>query len=355
MKRALFLAALCGAAGCSELPEVEYHRDGFDLAVEFDHPVCEGTLLAMEDRVNLVERETGMDHETPMLIYWLAGELERICPRPVSGCFIPGTQIVASTGRSLHHEIVHAVLNTRGSNPFAEEGLAEALSGVAVHQSVGERRNPLEALGQTRKDARAGNLDYDQAAHFMHFVRSESGPRTIASLADAIDRGDSPDRFVSLLEREFGLTGQEIERAYAKAPDFYAGGSSDGDTVGEFGLVAGINLSLDCKHEATFGPISEDYGGMYHLLRIDSGDVIEGTLKFTADPGVQVSLFREVDPEGAWVQDWWSPDPGLDPAHLDLEPGQQANVRFSPGNHWLLMVRSRDSSAPKGAHLQLTL
>ncbi len=112
VKRFALILGLLGSTGCSELPEVEYHRAGFDLAVEFDHPVCEGTLLGMEDRVQRVERETGMGHETPMTIYWLTGELERICPRPTSGCFIPGTQIVASTGRSLHHEIVHAVLNT---------------------------------------------------------------------------------------------------------------------------------------------------------------------------------------------------------------------------------------------------
>ncbi len=216
-----------------------------------------------------------------------------------------------------------------------------------------ERRSPLRELSQTPKDARHGDLDYDQAAHFMHFVRTESGEDTVAALAAAIDRGDSPDRFVSLLERQFALSGEEIERAYAKAPDFYAGGSSEAESITDFDLIVGTNVSLDCNHEATFGPISEEDGGMYHLLRIESDEVIEGTLQLNADPGVRVSLFREVDPDGKWVQDWWRPDPGLDPIHLRLRHGAQAHIRLLPESHWLLMVQAADATEAKGAYLRL--
>ncbi len=346
------MVTLC--AGCSELPEVQYHRDGFDLAVEFEHPVCEGTLLAMEDRVRRVERETDRRRDAPMTIYWLAGELERICPRPVSGCFIPGTQIVASTGASLHHEIVHAVLNTRGSNPFAEEGLAEVLSGVAAFQSPAERVHPLRALSATRKDAREGDIDYDRAAHFMHFVRTQSGEETVAALADAIDRDDAPERFVSLLEQQFALSAAEIEHAYAEAPAFYPSGrAAETEPVTSFDLIAGINLALDCHHPSTFGPLSEDDGGMFHLLRVVVDEPVEGTLVFEADGGVRASLFHEVDPDGAWVQDWWRPRPRLDPGRTELRGGERAQVSLDPSTPMLLMVRASASDQTRAARLRL--
>jgi|GEM_PF-1837080 len=348
------LVATLLTVACSELPEVQYHREGFDLAVEFDHPVCEGTLLAMEERVAIVERETDMDHDTFMTIYWLSGNLDRVCPRDVSGCFIPGTQVVASTGRSLHHEIVHAVLNTRGSNPFTEEGMAEVLSGVAAFQDVDERAHPLEALSLTSKDAREGSVDYHRAAHFMHFVRAEAGEEAMAALADAVDRGDGPGRIVSVLEQQLGRAAPEIEDAYAKAPRFYPSGRAE-ETPGLslFDFTAGINVSLNCHHEATFGPISEDAGGMYHLLRIEGDAPIRGTLFFNADRGVRASLFREVDPDGEWVQDWWHPAPGLDDERIDLRGGERAFVSLDPADHWLLMVRSGDADRPKGASLRL--
>ncbi len=354
MVRATLMMFAVACAGCSELPPIQYEREGFDLAVEFEHPVCEGTLLAMEDRVRRVERETAMQRDTPMTIYWLAGDLERICPRPTSGCFIPGTQIVASRGASLHHEIVHAVLNTRGSNPFAEEGLAEVLSGVAAFQNPAERLHPLDALRSTRKDAREGEIDYDRAAHFMHFVRSETGEETVAALAEAIDRGDAPERFVSLLEQQFALPAAELEQAYSDAPAFYPSGrAEETEPVNDFDLAVGVNLSLDCLQDETFGPLSEEDGGMYHLLRIEAQGQLEGTMVFQADPGVRASLFREADPEGEWVQDWWRPRPGLDPDRVELRGGERVQVSLDPSEHWLLMVRSSESDRTRGAHLRL--
>jgi len=341
-------------SGCSELPEVQYHREGFDLAVEFEHPVCEGTLRAMEERVMLVGRETDRRQDVPMTIYWLDGELDRICPRPTSGCFIPGTHIVASTGDSLHHEIVHAVMNTRGALPYAEEGLAEVLSGVASYRSPYKRAHPLQPFGMTRKDAREGDIDYDRAAHFMHFVRREADEDVVAALAEAIDRDDSAAQVVALLEHHLDRTAPEIEQAYAEAPAFYPSIREDEtDPITAFDLVAGINLSLDCRHEETFGPLSEESGGMYHLLRIESDTPLRGTVYLEADPGVRVSLFREVDPDGAWVQDWWNPIPWLDEGRIDLRGGERAAVDLDPSEHWLLMVRASDSSRAKGARLQL--
>lgn len=355
MVRACVVAAsLLGAVGCSELPEVQYHREGFDLAVEFDHPVCEGTLRAMEERVQLVAQETDRRKDTPMTIYWLSGELERICPRPAAGCFIPGTQIVASTSGSLHHEIVHAVMNTRGSNPFAEEGLAEVLSGVAAYQPADQRGDPLSSFGLSRKDARHGEVDYDRAAHFMHYVRGEGGEHAVAALTDAIDRDDGPAQIVEMLERELRRSAADIEADYAQAPVFYPSSRAmETEPIDAFELAAGVNLPLDCSHESTFGPLSEDSGGMYHLLRLESEARLEGTLFFVADPGVRATLFREVDPKGRWVQNWWAPRPDLDEDHIDLRGGERIRVSLDPAEHWLLMVRSSDASTAKSAAIQL--
>ncbi len=354
VRTTLVVALLCGASGCSDLPEVQYHREGFDLAVEFDHPVCEGTLAAMEERVELVAHETDRLRDTPMTIYWLEGELERICPRPTSGCFIPGTQIVASTGGSLHHEIVHAVMNTRGSNPFAEEGLAEVLSGVAAYRPADDRGNPLSSFGLSRKDARDGEVDYDRAAHFMHFVRREAGERTIAALTDAIDRDDSPAQITEMLERELERSAAEIEAEYAEAPVFFPSSRvTETASLGEIDLTAGVDLPLDCGDASTLGPLSEDDGGMYHVRRIATDGRVEGTLYFAADPGVRASLFREADPNGKWIQNWWAPEPHMDEERIDLRPGERVWVSLNPADHWLLMIRSSDSDTVKNARLHL--
>ena len=345
---------MMAVSGCSELPEVQYHREGFDLAVEFEHPVCEGTLLAMEERVMRVGKETDRHQDVPMTIYWLDGDLERICPRPTSGCFIPGTHIVASTGGSLHHEIVHAVMNTRGANPYAEEGLAEVLSGVAAYRDPQRRDDPFQPFSSTRKDAREGEVDYDRAAHFVHFVRSQADTDAVAALADAIDRDDSPAKIVDLMERHLDRSASEIEADYAEAPDFYPSiRAEETEPITAFDLVTGINVSLDCNHPETFGPLSEQSGGMYHLLRIELDAPLRGTVFFQADAGVRATFFREVDPDGRWVQDWWNPVPWLDEGHVDLRGGEQASIELDPTEHWLLMVRASDSEKAKGAGLRL--
>ncbi len=345
---------LAACAGCSELPEVQYHRDGFDLAVEFEHPVCEGTLHGMERRAQAVARETGVAQSDTMTIYWLAGELERICPRPTSGCFIPGTKIIAATGPSLHHEIVHAVLNTRGSVPYAEEGLAEVLSGQAVYYNPDFNDRPLRDLGQTRRDAREGGIDYVRAAHFMHFVRREVGEDGVRELAAAMDGGDAPRRFVDILERHFEMSAPDIERAYARSDSFYPSVRfEEADPITAFDLSSGVNLSLDCASKFTMGPPSAESAGMFRLRRIEGDERIEGTLAFEGEGSVRAVLFRAVDPRGRWVQDWWRPVPKRDEKRIELRPGDRVSVDLDLREGWMVLVRSADPSEPLLAGLQV--
>ncbi len=344
-----------GLAGCADLPEISYERAGFSLAVEFDQPVCEGTLRAMERRIEHVEATADVHNDVPMTIYWLTSDLQRVCPRPTSGCFIPGTRIVAAEQPSIHHEIVHAVLNTRGSNPFAEEGLAELLSGAPARYDSNLGDRPLRSLSLSPKDARQGDVDYVRAAHFMHFVRREAGDAAVADLASAIDRGLSPGRFVDTLEQHFGVPGSEIERAYAFSDVFFPSQlSEETDPVTPFELTSGMDVSLDCDSPRTFGPIVDDEPGMVQLRRLADGPILHGNLMFFADDDVDAVLFRETDPFDDWVQDWWMPRPGLDEARIVLQPGQTARVHLDPQEGWLIMVRRRGSTASARAKLFFT-
>lgn len=352
MKRWALTALLLG--GCAELPEVSIHRDGFDLAVEFDHRVCEGTLHAMEERIDLVEAQSGTQLDQPMTIYWLQDRVDRICPRPVSGCFIPGTRIVAATQPSIHHEIVHAVLDTRGGNPFVEEGLAEVLSGASAYHRVHRDDDLLASLRTSPRDAWGGRLDYMQAAHFMHFVRERAGLEAVTELSTAIDHGDAPQRYVQLFERAFDEPAKAIEDAYLEAPRFYPSTLATRDnTLTEFDLLAGARVDLNCGEEDTMGPRRADRPGMFQLRRIAPEESMRGTLYFEGTEGTTAELFREVDPAGEWVQQWWSPAPWADPARIELKPGEHAQVELEAGVGWLLMVRSGSPDAPASGHVQL--
>lgn len=345
---------LASTMACSELPEVAYEREGFALAVEFEQPVCEGTLRGMEQRVAMVERTTGIEQSSPMTIYWLAGELERICPRPASGCFIPGTMIIAATGPSLHHEIVHAVMNTRGSVPYAEEGLAEVLSGQAVYYNPDFNDRPLRDLGQTRKDAREGAIDYVRAAHFMHFVREQVGEDGVRDLAAAIDAGNAPRRFVDILERHFEMEAEDIERAYARSGSFYPSVRfEEAEPITAFDLSSGVNLSLDCASKFTMGPPSAASAGMFRLRRIEGDERVRGTLAFEGEGDVGAVLFRAVDPGGRWVQDWWRPVPRLDDKRIELRPGDRVSVDLDLREGWMVLARTDDPSELLFAGLQV--
>ncbi|MEM6992707.1 MAG: hypothetical protein AAF721_19490 [Myxococcota bacterium] len=56
--------------GCGELPAVQYETDRLQIAVDFDAPLCEGTLAALDEHVSRVESTLGVGYDAaPIRVY----------------------------------------------------------------------------------------------------------------------------------------------------------------------------------------------------------------------------------------------------------------------------------------------
>ena len=352
MRRTIACLAL---AACSPLPEPSYFRDGYDLATDFDHPVCEGTLRSFERRIQTVSGVAGRHPGDSLQVYWLTGDLTRVCPREGGGCFLPGTTMLAARQASVHHELVHAVLDNRWSEHFLEEGAAEVLGGEAVHFDPSAGR-PFDALGIDSRDYRNGAVDYRAAAHFFHFLHAELGEPFVQTLVHAIDIGESPSAIVDLVENAFGRGADGIESGYRiGAPAYYPPRWRDDVwTLTPDDLIDPLFLSLDCDAPETMGPLDEEEGGMYIAARLELDDWLVGYLTLSGDEDLELAIFREADlAEGRFVQNWSRLDPSADPHALYTHPGEGLALALDPAERWILMLST--PSASKRARAQLWL
>jgi hypothetical protein len=187
-----FHLLLCAA--CSELPELSYTTDRLRLGAAFEEPICEGTLKAFDDHVGQPS------NRDPIVVYWL-DDVSEYCGKNRGGCFFPGTRVLFSTGPSITHELVHAVLDSTAHTYFVEEGIAEIYSGVDVFYDPKPDDGSLASrLSLSRSAYRDGKLDYASAAHFMRYVLETEGELAMRDLADVIAGGGSTKAITDAIE-----------------------------------------------------------------------------------------------------------------------------------------------------------
>lgn len=342
-------------AGCQQPPEVRYETEHFEIATDFDAPVCAGTLRYLEDHLAFAESE--LHHKLPagakIRLYWLEHSVGDWCHEGAAGCYYPGTRVIFSEGQSMTHEVIHALLNAEAQTSlFIEEGLAEVYSGVGARyfRAPGERPPVDELIWLTPKEYRASELDYALAAHFLAWLEREYGRVATQRIVEVVVAGGGPKQLDAALERTISADTEDIEEIYATATQTTYRGLRE-DAVPELELDHGVDLSLRCDDDQTLGPLPGGAGGMYEVrrLRVPGSYPLMLDIHLYASADVRLDLI-DVDRErGAGRKlDFFLPRPSeeLDHPRLigddpggDVETSSQRELVVTPGLY-LLFVSS---------------
>src|SRR5262245_43433712 len=191
LRRAMTIGVALLLASCNEVPAVAYETEHFEVAPDFDHPICAGTLAHFEAHLEFVESELArsIPFGERIRFYWITEDLDSWCSERAAGCYYPGTRAIIANGASVTHEIVHAVLNAEAQTNYClEEAIAELYSGVGAYQYPGfeDRPSPGELLWLSPSDYRFGELDYAVAGHFMSYVEAQFGTGSTRALAAVV-------------------------------------------------------------------------------------------------------------------------------------------------------------------------
>lgn len=353
----LVIVMLVGvASACSPMPEVQYETERLLIAPDFDDPICEGTLVALDEHLEQVEDGLGhIDHDEPYMLVWMREGIVDACGEGRGGCFFPSTRVMFARGPSITHEFTHAVLDSEGESYFLEEGMAELLSGVGVYYDPDEAEDgPADRLRLSRSTYRAGGFDYVGAAHFMRWVYDRRGFLGVRRLALEVEDGAPPERLEDALEDIMGQPIHEIEANYrSDARHAYEGlgyertpripvaeVDEDEEIEGPEAFTFSVEANLDCASESTMGPLPDEREGMYQVHRVWVPDNAGAVLRVEGDPGTWVQVF---DPHArkhrGVMTDWMLPSKHIDRDALELRPGDVMVAKMPPGI-WAVMVGS---------------
>ncbi len=343
----LLALALLAASGCNDVPAVAYQTEHFDIAPDFDHPICVGTLDRFEDHLAFVE--SALSRPVPygerIRFYWITEDLDSWCSEQAIGCYYPGTRVIIGTGATAPHEIVHAVINAEAqTNLFLEEALAELYSGVGAYRPVSTRDQgptPGELLWLSLSDYRFGDLDYGVAKHFAAFMRDRFGQGTIRELASVVATGAGPPDLERAFEVRTNLDFAELEQIYiAEARSFYPGLRES--VVPELdGQAKWIDASLRCADETTLGPLWDQQPGMYRTFRLvlDQAATVDVSLVAPADMWLDVIDIRRERTAGK-VVDFSHPQLSGRREHPRVMGGESVALQLSDGTHLFVVARA---------------
>ncbi|MCH9685724.1 MAG: hypothetical protein K0V04_30105 [Deltaproteobacteria bacterium] len=373
MPKAMLGAALLSMlAGCQGLPEVKYETDRLQIAPEFDDPICEGTLLALDEHLGQVEDGLGeVGRSEPFRLYWMRDGIVDTCGEGRGGCFFPATRVMFAQSRSITHEMTHAVLDSVGDSYFLEEGMAELLSGVGVyHEPRADDVTPGERLRLSRSEYRNGHFDYDAAAHFMRWIYGHRGVNGVRRIAYEVEDGAEPSQLESTLEDVMGIPIDEIDVRYRnEAYNFYEGLSyertpsltgeeidDDEELEGPEALQFSVSVDLSCASEDTLGPLPDDREGMYQVRRLRVPEHAGAVLTVNGEAGTWVEVY---DPYARWwrgvMPDWMLPNPAIDVDGLHLEPGDIVDAELIPGVWAVVLGSDNSDQGTVSLHVELTL
>lgn len=358
------------ASACAPLPEVKYETDRLQIAPSFDDPICEGTLLTLDEHLEEVQRRLGeVGRLDPLRLYWVRDDIDDYCGDGRNGCFFPSTRLMFARDRSITHEMTHAVLDSEGDSYFLEEGMAELLSGVGVYYDLSEDlTGPGERLRLSRSEYRAGRLDYNAAAHFMRHIYDERGLHGVRRLATEVESGAEPARLEDTLEQIMGMDIEDVEAAYRReSNEIYEGLSygrvpsmaiesvqEDKSRAGPEQLRFSVAAQLDCATEDTMGPLPDEREGMYQVRRVLIPENRGAQMWVEGEPGTWVEIFNPYAKARRGVMtDWMFPDPALDEGSIRLEPGERIETSLRPGTRAVMLGADGAAAGRVTLHVQM--
>ena len=343
------LLGLLGLLGCKEVPEVAYETEHLEIAPDFDHPICAGTLAHFEEHLSFVE--SSLARSVPfgerIRFYWITDDLNSWCSEGAGGCYFPGTRVIVGDGGTVRHELVHAVLNAESqTNYFLEEGIAELYSGHGAYHDVAHdaRPDPGELLWLSPTYYRFDHLDYDVAAHFMGYIQDKFGNGTTRAIASVVITGAGPPELEANFERFTGVSFAEIEQDYAARSDTYYRGVRELD-IPEIDSPRWVDMSLRCDDDDTFGPLPAGAApGMYRAIRLVLQDPVAVDVELVAPADVRATFVDIRRERGAGViVDFFHPELSGRREHEVIHGGEAKTIQLRKGTH--LVVVERDGYA----------
>jgi len=340
------LAALgLALSGCKDIPEVAYETRRFEIAPDFDHPICAGTLAQFEDHLSFVESALArsVPFDERIRFYWITDGLDNWCSARARGCYYPGTRVIVGSGTSVHHEIVHAVLNAEAhTNFFLEEALAELYSGVGSVDlaALDTRPSPGELLWLSPTDYRFGDLDYVVAHRFMGHVHHEHGAGSIRGIASVVVSAAGPPELEQVFKRFTGLDFDAIEANYlGRARSFYPG--LHDKHVPEALGKRWHDVSLRCDSAETLGPLPDSSPGMYRSLRLELDEPRSVSFELRAPADVRLTIVDARRERAAgWVVNFLHPKLSGRRQHPVIHGGEALDVQLRAGTHLLIIERA---------------
>ncbi|KIG13013.1 hypothetical protein DB30_00787 [Enhygromyxa salina] len=343
----MFVAAGLGLAlgGCTEIPDIAYETQHFEIAPDFDYPICAGTLAYFESHLRFVE--SSLSRTVPfgerIRFYWITKNLDSWCSERALGCYYPGTRVIIGTGESVSHEIVHAVLNAEAqTNYFLEEGVAELYSGVGAYRRPAHdsRPDPSELLWLSPTDYRFGELDYAVAAHFMAYVEHQFGDGSTRGIADVVVTAAGPPELEASFKRFTGVSFAQLGEDYDRYASNYYRGLHDED-ITPIETKRWIDVSLRCDQDDTFGPLPDASPGMYRSLRLELDEPRTVDIELRAPERVSVEIV-DVRRERSYgvVLDFRHPKPSGAHEHPIVRGGESTAVHLRAGTHLLTISQS---------------
>jgi hypothetical protein len=240
--------------GACAREEGQHHElDGLTVIEDFEPPICAGTFPYFEQRLDWLERATGLPRDPEGLTYrWLFDEasLEAVCNWPLGGCAIGrtfyGDIIVFS------HELAHAHLARLGHpRPWLMEGMATMLE----DERSGAPHPLFTPTVMMRMDEAQG-LDYPAAAAFTRYLSDRYGMALLLDYYEtAADADDDLSRM--LFAEVFGDSFADVEADYLDGGLPAFGGSLDcegPENVAWSDDTWEHSFRLACDEPASIGP-----------------------------------------------------------------------------------------------------
>jgi hypothetical protein len=351
----LGLLQVLGVA-CNDAPAVAYETEHFEIAPDFEHPICAGTLAHFEAHLDFVE--SSLARSVPfgerIRFYWITEDLDSWCSSRATGCYYPGTRVIIGNGGSVSHEIVHAVLNAEAqTNYFLEEAIAELYSGVGAyhHDQFDERPDPGELLWLSPSDYHFGELDYAVAGHFMSYIESQFGESSTRALANVVVTAAGPRELEQAFERFTGVSFEELEQHYKASANSYYRGLHEHD-IAEIVNPRWLDVSLRCDSEHTFGPLPDGQPGMYRSLRLvlDDPSTVDVELIAPARVSAQFVDIRRERNAGV-VVNFFHPELSGAREHEIVHGGEQRSLQLRDGTHLVVISQAGYESGDAFLHV----
>lgn len=342
---ALLHAVVLALAGCNDAPAVAYQTEHFEIAPDFEHPICAGTLAHFETHLEFVE--SSLARSVPfgerIRFYWITEDLDSWCSSRASGCYYPGTRVIIGSGSSVSHEIVHAVLNAEAqTNYFLEEAIAELYSGVGAYHrdDFEDRPEPGELLWLSPSDYYFGELDYAVAGHFMSYIEARFGTSSTRALASVVVTAAGPPELEQAFERFTGVSFEELEQDYKSSASSYYRGLHEHD-IAQILDPRWLDVSLRCDAEHTFGPLPDAQPGMYRSLRLvlDEPSTVDVELIAPERVSVQFVDIRRERSAGV-VVDFFHPKLSGRREHEVVYGGEQRSLQLRAGTHLVVISQA---------------